>query len=374
MKPFKEHHLLHLLNQLNSSSPLDLSISQYFRQHKSLGSKDRKFIAETAYNMIRWLGLIDYFTSNPKTWEKRFEAYKDLNIENESNNLNIPEHVRVSFPKYLFSKFVESYGHDKAFELALLSNQRASLTIRVNTQKISREQLLQILGPRFAMKPCLKSPVGLRLDDYANLFETEEFKLGYFEVQDEASQLAALLTEAKPKQKILDYCSGSGGKSLAIAPLMNNEGCIYLHDIRPNILIQAKKRFKRAGIFHYQIAAPNSSTLKKLIGSMDWVLLDVPCTGTGTYRRNPDLKWKFNAQMLEEVLQTQRMIFAEAIRYLKPKGKIVYSTCSLLQDENDKQVSYFIEQYGFKLINKPLNSATDFANMDGFYGAILEKA
>ncbi len=374
MIPFKEYHLFQFLDQLDSKTPLDLSISQYFRQHKSLGSKDRKFIAETTYTMIRWLALIDFFTQKPKVWEKRYETFRKLDFNQSLTDENIPLHIRASFPKFLFSKLIETFGEERALELAHLSNQRAPLTLRVNAQKISRSDFLSKMKKKFPMQSCEHSPVGIRLNEHVNLFQTEEFKDGWFEVQDEGSQLAAFLVDVKPKQKILDYCGGSGGKSLALAPLMNQSGCIYMHDIRPRILLQAKKRFKRAGIFHYQIMQPESKALKGLRSNMDWVLVDAPCSGTGTYRRNPDLKWKFNSEMLAEIIQLQRDIFDKAIQYLKPKGHIVYLTCSMLKDENEKQVEYFIQKHNLRLVNKPLNSATNFDKMDGFYGAILTYA
>ncbi|MCH9632332.1 MAG: Ribosomal RNA small subunit methyltransferase B [Chlamydiae bacterium] len=268
---------------------------------------------------------------------------------------------------------MKTFGEEDALKFAHKSNRRAPLTIRVNAHKISRDKFIEAMKEKFPMECCEQSSVGIRLREHVNLFQTEEFKNGWFEVQDEASQLAAFLVEVQPKQKILDYCAGSGGKSLALAPLMNQTGCIYLHDIRSRILQQAKKRFKRAGIFNYQIMQPASKPLNGLRSNMDWVLVDAPCTGTGTYRRNPDLKWKFDENMLQETVELQRKIFEDALKYLKPKGRIVYLTCSMLKDENEKQVEYFIQKHGLKLVNKPLNSALDFDRMDGFYGAVLTR-
>ncbi len=372
MIPFREYHLLQLFSQLDSKAPLDLSISQYFRSNKSLGSKDRKFIAETSYAMIRWLGLIDFFTKSVKNWENRFKTFLSLDMDQACLDSKVPPHIRASCPQFLFSKLIESLGGEQAaLDFCHKSNERAPLTIRVNTHKISYDDFFNSMSPRYPMEKCSHSPVGIRLKEHVNLFQTEEFEKGYFEVQDEASQLAAFLIEAKPKQKVLDYCAGSGGKSLAIAPQLQESGCIYLHDIRPNILLQAKKRFKRAGIQNYQLALPSSKNLKGLNQNMDWVVVDAPCSGTGTYRRNPDLKWKFDEKMLQEIILLQREIVERAISYLKPKGHLVYLTCSVLKDENDDQVEYFSKKYGLKLINKPLNSAAHFDTMDGFYGAVF---
>lgn len=373
MKPYKEYHLLQLLSQHDSSMPLDLSISLYFRQHKSLGSKDRKFIANTTYTMVRWRSLIDYFVKGPVDWTKRYEAFKEIDLDKECRNTSIPIDIRCSCPPFLFSKLKEALGEKGAYELSLKNNQRAPLTIRANELKTSRVSLSKKMEELTALTFCERSPFGIRLHDHVNLFRTQEFSEGHFEVQDEGSQLVAYLVDAKPKQKILDYCAGSAGKSLAFAPKMEGSGCIFVHDIREKILEQAKKRLKRAGIQNYQIAPPESNTLKQLRNNMDWVLVDAPCTGTGTHRRNPDLKWKFDAEMLEEIVQKQRYIFDKALQYLKPNGHIVYATCSLLKDENEDQVEFFLKKHGLKIVSNPLNSAKDFDTMDGFYGAVLAR-
>lgn len=375
MKPFKEYHLLQLLNQFDpQKGPLDLSISHYFRQNKALGSKDRKYIAETAYFIIRWMGLIDYFVSSPKTWEKRLEFFHKNDLTLLTKDPNIPLHIRSSCPKILFQKLVDSYGEARAFEFAMLCNQRAPLTLRINESKISREDFMSQEEWKDRVKPCTFSPFGVHVLEHANLFQTQAFKDGLFEVQDEASQLVALLVEAKPKDKILDYCAGSGGKTLAFASKMQGKGCIYLHDKRASILEQAKKRLRRAGFTHCQIMEPGSEKLEQLIGRMDWVLLDVPCTGSGTYRRNPDLKWKFNEAMLQETVATQREIFNQAIKYVKANGHIVYSTCSLLKNENEDQIDYFLTHYPVKRLDSTVDSSKNFDLMDGFFGAVLLKS
>lgn len=371
MKPFKEYHLLQFLNQWDFITPLDLAISLYFRQHKSLGSKDRKFIAETTYGMIRELALVDYFIKGPINWESRYHVFKDLDIQKARNNLTIPVHVRCSAPEYLFSKLKETFGEKSAYTLSLRNNQRAPLTVRVNELKTTRDAFYEKMKSLAPLSLCKRSPVGVRFNEHVNLFQTNEFKEGHFEVQDEGSQLVSFLVNAQPKQKVLDYCAGSGGKTLAFAPKMQGQGCIFVHDIRASIIGQAKKRLKRAGVQNYQIAEPGSKNLKALYKNMDWVLVDVPCTGTGTYRRSPDLKWKFDEKMLQETVQKQREIFHEALKYLKPSGRIVYATCSLLKDENEDQVEFFKSKYGLKTESNPLNSAIDFGSMDGFYGAVL---
>lgn len=372
MLPFREYHLHQLFSIMKSDTgPLDLTISRYFRQHKALGSKDRKSIAETLYHLVRWSGLFDYFVPGDKNWENRHEVAKQIDVAETLHDEKIPLHTRASFPKNLFDLWVESYGEEEAMRLALLSNERAPITLRANGLKISREDFLKRFQSQIDMKPCKNAPYAITVTRRISLFQLPAFKEGFFEMQDEASQLVSDLIEVKPKQKVLDYCSGSGGKALAIAPNMDGKGVIYLHDIRPGILVQAKKRLKRAGVQNSQIIGNTDKKLKGLKGNMDWVLVDAPCTGSGTYRRNPDLKWKFTEKMLEELVALQREIFENALKYLKPSGKIVFSTCSLFKEENEKQVEYFLENFPLKLENQLLNTSSKFEEMDGFFGAVF---
>jgi 16S rRNA C967 or C1407 C5-methylase (RsmB/RsmF family) len=184
--------------------------------------------------------------------------------------------------------------------------------------------------------------------------------------------MVADVVDAKPKERVLDYCSGSGGKTLAIAAKMGGTGELYLHDVRPRTLLEAKQRLKRAGVQNAQVLERGHPTLKKLVGKMDWVLVDVPCTGTGTLRRNPDQKTKIDAQMLEELVTKQRMIVTEALQYLKPTGKLVYATCSLLPQENQSQVEHFLQTLPLQLEKPPLHLLPN-AEHDGFFSAVFTK-
>lgn len=371
MSPFRESHLLKLLDQYDhNNAPLDLMVSQYFRQHKSIGSKDRKAIAEVLYQMVRHRSLIDFHTHGEKNWKNRYNTYSNFNLEESFSNPNIDDHIKVSFPKNLFDKLQRDYGKEKALKIGKLSNLRAPITIRVNPLKVSLDQFIESMEDEHPLEKCSHSPYGLRFLERFSLFQTDEFKNGYFEMQDEASQLVANLIDAKPKQKVLDYCSGSGGKALAIAPQMERSGVLYLHDIRPGILRQAKKRLKRAGVQNSQILEPQAKKNKKLYSKMDWVLIDVPCSGSGTYKRNPDLKWRFSEEMLEDLTYVQREIFEKALKYLKPDGKLVYSTCSLLTDENENQVNYFLKNFPVTL-DKTFKSVDQMDQMDAFFGAIF---
>jgi len=194
-----------------------------------------------------------------------------------------------------------------------------------------------------------------------------------FEVQDEGSQLIADLIEATPRDHVLDYCAGSGGKTLAFAPKMQHKGQIYLHDVRLPALMEAKKRLCRAGIQNAQILLPDDNSKKKLLKkSMDWVLVDVPCSGTGTLRRNPDMKWNFQPDTIEKLIDKQQQIFEEALPFLHPQGSIVYATCSILPQENEEQIAYFIKKFKMKIVNAPFRSTPLSNGMDGFFGAVLK--
>lgn len=372
-KPFREHHLLQLLESYDQQKlPLDLHINNYFRAHKALGSKDRAFIAETTYFLIRWLGLIDCLIDTPPTWEKRLSFLPNFDWKAHQNNPDIPAHVRVSFPETMYNLLVDSYGSQRASELCLISNAPAPTTIRVNTLKTTRDEMLKLWQNQFEIVPCQQAPQGITFLKKLNFFSLPEFKQGLFEVQDEGSQLLAGLVQCAPCQLVMDFCAGSGGKTLAFAPLMKNTGQIFLHDIRSYALQDAKKRLRRAGIQNAQIIQSDDTKLKKLKKSMDWVLVDAPCSGTGTLRRNPDMKWKFTLEMVQRIIGQQRTIFEKALSFMKPQGRIVYGTCSLLPEENERQVEHFIKTYNLKIEGPIFQSFPSTDGMDGFFGVVLK--
>lgn len=371
--PFREHHLFALLNGYDQQTlPLDLFINHYFREHKALGSKDRGFIAETVYAMIRWKELIDYLGHSP-TWEKRFSIFQQINFEQIQKNEEIPLHVRVSFPKNLFQLIENSHGTEKAVELCLISNTPAPTTVRVNTLKITRDALLAKWKEHYDVSPTEEAAEGIIFHKKINFFQLPEFKDGLFEVQDEGSQLLAQLMQVKPGDQVLDYCAGSGGKTLAFAPKMQHKGQIFVHDIREHALLEARKRLKRAGIQNSQTLSPNSPHLEKLKKKMNWVLVDAPCTGTGTMRRNPDMKWKFDDDMLVRLKGQQRTIFEKALSFMHPKGRIVYGTCSLLNEENQQQLEHFIKTYELEIEGPVFQSLPTLNGMDGFFGVVLKR-
>jgi len=374
-KPFREYHLLKILDLYDlEKKPLDYFMSVYFRENKAIGSKDRAFIADHAYALMRWKGLLDALVKGEKSWEKRWTVFQSHPPLKGNFPKDLPLETRWSFPKALFLKLVESLGEEEAVAFCRHSNQAAPTTIRVNTLKTTRDALFQRLADQgYLVSLCTHSPWGIRFDKKVNFFSMPEFKEGLFEVQDEASQLVARLVEAKPGEQVLDYCSGSGGKALAIAPLMKNRGQLFLHDIRGWMKGEAKKRLKRAGVQNAQWIDPESPKRKKMKKKMDWVLVDVPCSGTGTLRRNPDMKWKFTDEMAARLVKEQRLIFEQGLSYVRPGGHIVYATCSVLKEENMDQIAHFEKLFPVQLVETPFSSVPTPGGMDGFFGAVLKK-
>lgn len=372
IKPFREHHLLTLMQGYEQQRlPLDLYISYYFKEHKALGSKDRGWIAENAYSMIRWQALLDYIGDNP-SMENKVELLKTFNPNEWINKEEIPLHIRCSFPKGLFDLIVDNYGIEKGKELCLINNTPAPTTVRVNTLKGTREELMVKWKDLYEISPCEFSKEGIIFHKKISFFTLPEFKQGLFEVQDEGSQLVAQMVKAKPGQWALDYCAGSGGKTLAFAPGMEKTGQIFLHDSRPHALEEARKRLRRAGIQNAQVVLPDDPKLKKLKKKMDWVLVDAPCSGTGTMRRNPDMKWNFTEEGLKRLTGLQRTIFEKALSFLKPDGFIVYATCSLLKEENQNQLEHFLKTYPLVVEGTPFQSLPSRQGMDGFYSVCLK--
>jgi len=367
---FCDTHILAFLKEWNESSkPLDFSLSTYFRAHKSLGANDRRIMGQTIYTLIRWKTLFDHLDPS-NSFSKRLHLLTLRPFNEYLQDPSIPEFARLGLSEFIFKKFVDTYGQKNTRSIAEILSSNAPVTIRVNLLKTTREHLISHLQPKFPVAAG-SAPTSIILSKREPLFSLPEFKEGLFEVQDEGSQMLADLVEAKSGQRVLDYCSGSGGKTLAIAPKMGGKGELYLHDIRSHSLKEAAIRLRRAGIQNAQILPPGHVTLKKLPRNMDWVLTDVPCSGTGTLRRNPDMKWKIDQEMIDRLIEEQRKIVKEAIAYVKPGGRLVYATCSILPEENERQVEYFISQ-GLKLEKEPLKLLPQMNGPDGFFGAVFK--
>lgn len=351
-----------------TKTPLEVFLTRYLRRNSSIQPQDQLLLRQQLYDRLQWNGLYE-FLENDRKQQKIQNPLDYLDQE------DIPMHTRLSFPQRYYRAICDAYGGEKATEICLASNTRAPKTIRVNFLKTSRQALVDAWLGKLQATPCKSSPHGLEVLSTTDLYGLEEFNKGFFEQQDEASQLVAGLVEATPGQRVLDYCAGAGGKSLAIAMGMGHKGQIYLHDARPMVLREARKRLKRAGVQNAQFLTtenPQKKTyIEQLRGKMDWVLVDVPCSGSGTLRRNPDLKWKFKFDTLESLIQKQREIVHEAILYKKRSGKLVYVTCSIFPEENQKQCEFFQQKYDLEVV-KQFHSLPTEGGMDGFYGVVLQ--
>eukprot|EP00927_Polykrikos_kofoidii_P062230 TRINITY_DN57035_c0_g1_i1.p1 TRINITY_DN57035_c0_g1~~TRINITY_DN57035_c0_g1_i1.p1 ORF type:complete len:407 (+),score=52.08 TRINITY_DN57035_c0_g1_i1:71-1222(+) len=355
--------------------PLDMFLRRYFQAHKFLNDKDRAWISEKTYEVNRWRGLVDHLTPHPHTWVNRLRTFLSSDRwRSQTQNDRLAHHVRCSFPEELFKRMESNLGTKVAKEVCDVQNEYATTFLRVNVARYSRDKVHKFLISKdVPVEKTLNSKVGLSLASKQKLLELPEYKLGYFEIQDESSQLISQQVDAKPGDLVMDYCAGSGGKTLAFAPPMLNRGQVYLHDNRDTILFESRKRLRRAGIRNYTLIPPRHPLIPKLRGKMDWVLVDAPCSQTGALRRNPDMKWTYSDDRLWRWVAQQREIFECAIKYLKDDGKIVYATCSALDEENAQQVRFFCEKFGLYLTRPALHSLPQSRGMDGFFCATMER-
>jgi 16S rRNA (cytosine967-C5)-methyltransferase len=369
MLNFRDYHTLKILDSYSTSRlPLDLLIRNYLKTNKAIGSKDRNQICKNIYYIIRNLSFIDFHLDAPYTWEKRLDFLK----RTPSYDLRkIPPHILHSIPKWLYDLLKDQYSDLELDSILSTSKNEAPLTIRVNTLKTSRTELAKELSSQFQIEFCKLSAQGIKFSKREPVTAHPLFKQGFFEIQDEASQLACELYIPQPGEHVLDYCSGAGGKSLAIAPYLNKKGILYVHDIRNAAIAEAKKRFERAGVHNVQFFDTSKPLPDALKHKCDFVVADVPCTGTGTLRRNPDLKWKLSQEELAKLICDQNLIFDEALSYLKPKGHILYSTCSILKSENQDQVAAFILRHPNLVKIKELVLLPEDNGHDGFYACLL---
>ncbi|MBB4302585.1 16S rRNA (cytosine967-C5)-methyltransferase [Rhodobium orientis] len=265
-----------------------------------------------------------------------------------------PDHVLADVPDWLWPEFVAAFGERAVDEGRALAD-RAPLDLRVNTLKADREKVMKALS-RFGAVETPLSPVGLRIaapdgpKRLPHVQSEDAFRKGWFEIQDEASQLAALLAGGLGGGQTVDYCAGAGGKTLALAAQSRNAGQIYAHDADQRRFGDIRERLKRAGVRNVQLRGPDGDTLSDLEGRADTVLVDAPCTGTGTWRRRPDAKWRVAPGALELRIAEQEAVLAEAARLVKPGGHLVYATCSLLAAENEGRIAAFLDANpGFRL-------------------------
>jgi 16S rRNA (cytosine967-C5)-methyltransferase len=292
---------------------------------------------------------VDRYAAPELTAGEKANLARDLDAD-------VPAHVRGDYPEWLEPHFARQFGDARAEEVAALAA-RAPLDLRVNALKAIRPQIMEAIG-HHNPEPTPLSPMGMRIapreDGRVPYVQAEPaFLKGAIEVQDEGSQLAALLAGAKPGMQVLDLCAGGGGKTLALAAEMNNKGQIFATDNDARRLKPIHERLERAGARNVQVRTPTSRTprVEGLTGKIDLVLVDAPCTGTGTWRRNPDAKWRMRPGSLEERMKEQVAVLDLAAPCVKPGGRLVYITCSLLDDENGAQVSAFLARHkGFAVV------------------------
>ncbi|MDD3518720.1 MAG: RsmB/NOP family class I SAM-dependent RNA methyltransferase, partial [Chromatiales bacterium] len=266
---------------------------------------------------------------------------------NEGLPADAPFADRASLPDWLADALSQQFGESEAAALADALNRPAPVDLRVNPLKTTREALAGVLAASgHPAVPTPWSPQGLRREDRAPLFNLPAFREGLFEVQDEGSQLIGLLTAPQPGERVLDLCAGAGGKTLHLGALMQGRGAIVACDVSARRLDQLKPRLARAGLSNVRLTPirdENDAKLKRLRGGFDRVLVDAPCSGTGTLRRNPDIKWR--ALELDQLLRTQAALLDAAARLVKPGGRLVYATCSLLDAENAAQIDAFLARH-----------------------------
>jgi 16S rRNA (cytosine967-C5)-methyltransferase len=409
--------------------PADKLIDNYFRARRFLGSKDRATIGELVYWCLRnkatlewWLtvrleteiharaivltALIlrkDYDVAQiaAMTQDSQYSLPSLTALEKErcerltkerGAHTQMPPHAKLNYPQWLEPYLKESLGEDFEPALKALSEQ-ASTDLRVNTLKTTREELQKNLQEEgFETIPTPMSSIGLRLPKRMPIFTSQYFKAGHFEVQDEGSQLVALLVDAESGQKIIDFCAGAGGKTLAIAAAMKNKGRILAWDNSEKRLSQIKERLRRAGVDNVQthvLSSEHDAFIKRHKETANRVLVDAPCSGSGTWRRNPDLKWRFTQKDLDEMLVLQQSILQSASRLVKPGGRLIYATCSIFKNENDDQIERFLKSVNhFRVVcaQKIWDKTSDGGSapsylhvtphqdgVDGFFAAVLER-
>ena len=380
----------------NEKEYADKVVQKTLKLDKRWGARDRKFIAETIYDMVRWkrlyneiAGTKDHYTrdniwKNFAVWAilkgitlpdwKYFVGTPTRRIKGKFDELQSDRKFRESIPDWMDEVAIAEIGDKWDAEIKEL-NKQARVVLRVNTLKISKQELKKkLLEEEVGTETIPNTPDALVLVERKNVFLTDAFKKGYFEVQDASSQLVAPFLDVKPGQKVVDACAGAGGKTLHLASLMENKGQIIAMDIHAHKLAELKKRAKRDGAHNIETRPiEGTKTIKKMKGKVDRVLLDAPCSGLGVLKRNPDSKWKLNPEFLERVKKTQAEIIDQYASMVKEGGKLVYATCSILPSENELQVKAFLKKHPEFTFVKDQKVSPVKSGFDGFYMALLER-
>ena len=383
----------------NEGEYADKVVQKVLKFDKRWGSRDRGFIAETTYEMVRYKRLYAEIAevkapfSRPdlfRMWAvwavlsgiklpdwKQLEPTPERRIKGRFDELSKIRKYREAIPDWMDTLCEKALGEKLwTAEIAKL-NEPADVILRTNTLKTTREKLRKALLDEDILTETIKGyPLALKLPERANVFVTQSFKDGLFEVQDASSQLVAELLDVQPGQRVVDTCAGAGGKSLHLAALMENKGQLIAMDIYGSKLKELKKRARRNGAHNIEPREITSTkVIKKLYDSADRVLIDAPCTGLGVIRRNPDTKWKLQPEFLEKITKTQQEILRSYSKIVKSGGKMVYATCSILPQENNDQINSFLasEEGGVFTLTKEKKIFASKSGYDGFYMALLQK-
>ena len=377
----------------------DKVVQQLLKRDKRWGSRDRGFVAETTYDIVRWKRLYAEIAEVKEPFKrddlwrmfavwavlkgiklpdwKYFEDTPTRRIKGRFDELSKIRKIRESIPDWLDELGEKALG-EKIWtkEIAAL-NQQADVVLRVNTLKTTKEKLqTELFDLEIETEFVKNHPSALKLAERGNVFTTDAFKNGFFEVQDASSQLVAEFLEVEPGMRVVDACAGAGGKTLHLAALMENKGQIIALDIYDNKLKELKRRARRNGAHNIEPRHIESTkVIKKLYDKADRVLIDAPCSGLGVLRRNPDAKWKLDEDFLARVKKTQQDILSQYSRMVKAGGKLVYATCSILPAENQEQVKSFLTSESGKDFTfiKEKNIFAHTSGFDGFYMALLER-
>ena len=341
---------------LKFDAPADGVVQAFFRKHRALGTRERHTLAETAFAVLRQRLLFQHLAQSGSgplerrlailAWQGSDTFLRSALAPHEQawlaevariDRQTLPDKLRHNLPDWLAASLQEALG-EQFWPLVQALAEPAPLDLRVNVVKAKREDVLRALAEDgIGAAPTPFSPWGLRVQGKPALTKLPAYTAGQFEVQDEGSQLLALLTDAKRGEMVVDFCAGAGGKTLALGASMRNTGRLYAFDVSGHRLDALKPRLARSGLSNVhpaQIAHERDDRIKRLAGKIDRVLVDAPCSGLGTLRRNPDLKWRQSPQRVAELQAQQGAILASASRLLKPGGRLVYATCSLLEAEN----------------------------------------
>jgi 16S rRNA (cytosine967-C5)-methyltransferase len=353
---------------LRFDQPADALVSAFFRQHRALGQRERHALAETTYAVLRQRLLLNHLAqSGHGALERRLailgwqgdagalraalgaQEQKWLAEAAAVDRAALPEKLRHNLPDWLAGALREPLG-EEFWPLVEALERPAPLDLRINLLKVKRDEARRALAEAgIAAAPTPYSPWGLRVDGKPALNRLALFTSGAIEVQDEGSQLLALLTDAKRGEMVVDFCAGAGGKTLALGAAMRNTGRLYAFDVSGHRLAALKPRLARSGLSNVhpvQIAHERDERIKRLAGKIQRVLVDAPCSGLGTLRRNPDLKWRQSPRAVTELQAKQQAILAAAARLLAPGGRLVYATCSLLAAENETVAAEFERSFG----------------------------